>query len=336
MSADFAFSADLALRNNLSISLGLKDTVVDLTVLIAALESSFMKFPLEDMDNIDCWLALMPAPAVDEYGIRLSESILSLALHDLGIDIGELKLEIDCIECTSPKFIELATIMSSPEVVGDLTNIANKGIAYITDQLGGPFLQSYLDQTLATSSRRCPHSPDFVALDSPRVEYAQFEAISTPASSITYLVIVGSIIASIGLISTLMFFVVKVIRSRRRMAWLRQLSKKKMRFYLLRQEEEDIQMKELNEGTRSMFKSSSIPLVVRFLVPIVILINVGLFLSGHISLGASVDIIAQIGGESFKVKEVFVFSMAESVMDMWEAGAKVSFLELMKYISRML
>jgi hypothetical protein len=97
-----------------------------------------------------------------------------------------------------------------------------------------------------------------------------------------------------------------------------------MRFYLLRQEEEDIQMKELNEGTRSMFRSSSIPLAVRFLVPIVILINVGLFLSGHISLGASVDIIAQIGGESFKVKEVFVFSMAESVMDMWEAGAKVS------------
>jgi hypothetical protein len=320
--ADFASLADLALRNNLSISLGLKDTVVDLTVLIAALESSFMKFPLEDMDNIDCWLALMPAPAVDEYGIRLSESILSLALHDLGIDIGELKLEIECIECTSPKFIELATIMSSPEVVGDLTNIANKGIAYITDQLGGPFLQSYLDQTLATSSRRCPHSPDFVALDSPRVEYAQFEAISTPASSITYLVIVGSIIASIGLISTLMFFAVKVIRSRRRMAWLRKLSNKKMRFYLLRQEEEDIQMKELNEGTRSMFKSSSIPLAVRFLVPIVILINVGLFLSGHISLGASVDIIAQIGGESFKVKEVFVFSMAESVMDMWEAGAK--------------
>jgi hypothetical protein len=318
----FENGADLSLRNAVSISLALKDTVVDLTVLIAALESSFMKFPLEDMDNIDCWLALMPAPTVDEYGIRLSDSILSLALHDLGIDIGELKLDIDCIECTSPKFIELASIISSPEVVEDLTDIVNKGIAYITDLLGGPFLQSYLDQTLVTSSRRCPHSPDFEALDSPRVEYAQFEAISTPASSITYMIVVGSIIASIGLISALIFFVVKVIRSRRRKAWLAKLSKKKMRRYLLRQEEEDLQMKELNEGTRSMFKSSSIPLVVRIMVPIVILINIGLFLSGHISLGASVDINAQIGGESFKVKEVFVFSMAESIMDMWEAGAK--------------
>lgn len=305
---------------------------MDLTVLIAALESSFMKFPLEDMDNIDCWLALMPAPTVDEYGIRLSDSILSLALHDLGIDIGELKLDIDCIECTSPKFIELASIISSPGVVEDLTDIVNKGIAYITDLLGGPFLQSYLDQTLVTSSRRCPHSPDFEALDSPRVEYAQFEAISTPASSITYMIVVGSIIASIGLISALIFFVVKVIRSRRRKAWLAKLSKKKMRRYLLRQEEEDLQMKELNEGTRSMFKSSSIPLVVRIMVPIVILINIGLFLSGHISLGASVDINAQIGGESFKVKEVFVFSMAESIMDMWEAGAKVSRFLSEKYI----
>jgi hypothetical protein len=146
------------------------------------------------------------------------------------------------------------------------------------------------------------------------------------------MIIVGSIIASIGLISALIFFVVKVIRSRRRKAWLAKLSKKKIRRYLLRQEEEDLQKKELNEGTRSMFKSSSIPLVVRIMVPIVILINIGLFLSGHISLGASVDINAQIGGESFKVKEVFVFSMAESVMDMWEAGAKVSRFLSEKYI----
>ena len=140
------------------------------------------------------------------------------------------------------------------------------------------------------------------------------------------MIVVGAIIATIGIVSTLVYSVVKVIRSRRRKVWLAKLSKKKIRFYLSRQEEEDALTRDLNQGTRSMFRSSSIPSVVRFLVPIVILVNIGLFLSGHISLGASVDINAQIGGESFKVKEVFVFSMAESVMDMWDAGAKVSFL----------
>lgn len=58
----------------------------------------------------------------------------------------------------------------------------------------------------------------------------------------------------------------------------------------------------LDSETTSMFKSPVIPCYIRFAVPLVVIANIGFFLSGHISLGASVDLTAQIGGESVKIK----------------------------------
>jgi len=71
-----------------------------------------------------------------------------------------------------------------------------------------------------------------------------------------------------------------------------------------------------------MIRSTAIPLFVRVLIPFVIFANIGFFMSGHLSLGASVDMYIDVGGQPFVIEKVFVFSMAESIMDMWEAGAK--------------
>merc|ERR1712038_2089646 len=78
----------------------------------------------------------------------------------------------------------------------------------------------------------------------------------------------------------------------------------------------------LNAETTAMATSSSIPLVVRILIPIIVLANIGFFLSGHLSLGASVDLEIELAGEYLRINQLFLFSMAESIMDMWEAGAK--------------
>jgi len=47
-----------------------------------------------------------------------------------------------------------------------------------------------------------------------------------------------------------------------------------------------------------------------------------LFLSGHMSLGAAVNVDLEIAGESLPLGSVFEFTLASSILDMWEAGSK--------------
>ena len=88
------------------------------------------------------------------------------------------------------------------------------------------------------------------------------------------------------------------------------------------QHKEQEQESELDSSTASMFRSSAIPVWLRFAMPVIILGNIGFFLSGHLSLGGSVTIIASIGGQSFTTSDFYDFSMARSTIEMWNAGAR--------------
>ena len=79
---------------------------------------------------------------------------------------------------------------------------------------------------------------------------------------------------------------------------------------------------EFNDSTESMFRSPDIPTLVRWLMPLIIVANIGFFLSGHLSLGATVNIEAELAGEKFRVEKFFEFSMAKSTVDIWNAGGK--------------
>jgi hypothetical protein len=69
------------------------------------------------------------------------------------------------------------------------------------------------------------------------------------------------------------------------------------------------------------FSHDCVPQWLRCGIPIIILGNVGLFLSGHLSLGGTVNISGQFAGQYFDVQGFFEFSMVKSTMQMWEAGA---------------
>jgi len=62
-------------------------------------------------------------------------------------------------------------------------------------------------------------------------------------------------------------------------------------------------------------------MIVRVLMPLIILGNVGLFLSGHLSLGGTVNIIGNFAGQDFNVGGFFEFSVVQSTIEMWQAGA---------------
>ena len=76
-------------------------------------------------------------------------------------------------------------------------------------------------------------------------------------------------------------------------------------------------------ASKSLFRSPVVPCFIRFLVPLLLLGNAGLFLSGHLSLGAQVRVKAMVAGEKIVLPNVFEFSLAQSTIDMWSSGGKM-------------
>jgi Na+-transporting methylmalonyl-CoA/oxaloacetate decarboxylase gamma subunit len=264
---------------------------------------------------------MMPAPPLDARGVRLEGSEPSLSLVHLFASVSKLNLNITCISCTSPGMAELATLLSTPEATKAATEVANDIFEYVTRLLGGEFLQVTFDRMLNDAERSCPHSLSYTATPVP-VTYESFEGADSADQSIQFLIYLAIVSGCLILIVSAVVILVKVIVRRRHRKWLRSLSSE--RVFLLWQQQRADQQKamKLNETTFSLFRSSQIPRWVRFIMPVVILGNIGFFLSGHLSLGATVNIEATLAGQSFTVGNFFEFSMAFSIVEIWNAGGK--------------
>ena len=68
----------------------------------------------------------------------------------------------------------------------------------------------------------------------------------------------------------------------------------------LEQEDRAIE-KDLNQRMESLFMSGEVPWSVRYFISIVILGNCALFLSGHLILGGTVNILGNVGEQEFDV-----------------------------------
>jgi hypothetical protein len=263
----------------------------------------------------------MPAPPLDARGIRLEGAEPSLSLVHLLMSVAKLNLNITCISCTSPGMAELATLLSTPEASEDATEVANDVFDYVTRLLGGEYLQVTFDRMLNDAKRSCPHSRSYTANPSP-VEYEPFESSESADQSIEFLIYLAIGSGCLIMFVSAVVILVKLVVRRRHQKWLRSLSSE--RVFLLWQQQRADQQKELklNETTRSLFQSTPIPLWIRLIMPVVILGNIGLFLSGHLSLAATVNIEATLAGQSFRVGNFFEFSMAFSIVEIWNAGGK--------------
>jgi hypothetical protein len=312
---------DHSLRNEFDMSLDIKSAQIILATLLKIAESPFLKFPVRDVSNIHCWLATIPAPYLDPQGVRSSNSDLNAALTNLIVIMSEIRLHIDCVDCSSPGMKEFASHLSSPEAIRSVTEVTNDILGYVTRLLGGKFLQVQIDRILSEAPVKCPHNlkynPSVTA-----VEYRPFSAPEKKNDPVGFLFIIAGVCLCLTCFILLLIISVSRIRQRRHNKWIQTLSKDEMIIIQEQQKIEKQKEDKLNETTTRMISSPTIPLFVRYFMPLVIFGNVGFFLSGHLSLGASVNIRANIAGETINVDKFFEFSMARSTLDMWNAGAK--------------
>ena len=312
---------EIELRNEVEVSLDLESTTVVLEALLKISEQSFVQFPLRDILNIDCWLATLPAPTLDASGLRIKGSAPSAGLTNLLVSLSKMRLNVTCISCSSPEMEDLSRMLSSADATQDVTRVANNVLEYVTTLLGGEYAQVQIDRMLNEAPKRCPHREEYQERPIASV-YQPFDRVQRGDDSITILMMIGIAAGVVVGVTVLVLLFVKVVVRRRNKLWVKTLPSDVVMALHTVQSKERAKEAEMNRLTRSMFRSEAIPLYIRLLVPVTILGNIGFFMSGHLSLGATVNIEANLAGEQITVEQFFEFSMARSTVDIWNAGGR--------------
>jgi hypothetical protein len=313
---------DIEVYNDLVLGLNLKSVAVMLEFLAEIKEMNmFVNFPLQDIMNINCWLATVATPMLDKYGTRVGNPASGIVLRNLAFSLAEASLDIKCIECSSPLIVEMESTLGSQEAIADTTEVANVIFDYISELLGGDFIQYQLDKKLAEAAMKCPHSPTYNEEFS-GLKFDEMVATEEIGGVRGFLIATICVIIISGVIAAVIFVAARRMSRRRHDHWVTTLNiTQKLELEKMQSDEKERE-KDLNNRMTSLFRSTEVPLFIRVLIPFVILGNIALFLSGHISLGGTVNISGSFAGQSFYVDGFFEFSMAKSTIEMWNAGAK--------------
>jgi len=332
LSAKFAFAIiddveGTEIINKLDISFNMHTASVMTTMMVKIFKSKLLGFPLVDVFDLNCWIATIPAPNLNEQGVNTGDNEVTATIVDFAASVANLNLNVSCVECSSPGIIELSEmLMSSGEAQNDVTFLVNSLLLFVGDMIKGDLLQVQIDRFLNDASKQCRNSfnydPNFSPDDMNVDQYLDFDKIEIDMST-TYLMLVGVVFLALILVVAILVFSIRCFTRRRHSRWLLTLPVEQVEALKYIQRNEDLMELDSNSITRSMFQSrEDIPCIIRLGMPMIILGNIALFLSGHLSLGATVNIEATIAGETIKIDQFFEFSVARSTIDIWNAGGK--------------
>jgi Paraquat-inducible protein A len=311
---------ELNVYDEVTLSVDITAATVALLVFLKLRSDQFVRFPIGNILNLNCWLATMPATELDSRGVRVNDQDTFASVQRLNLDLERIALDVKCINCSSPLLFDLSASLTAPGAVEDATKSANKVLDYFIALVEGEFLQNKIDRLLNEAPMKCPHSPEFV--DNPiKPIYTPFEN-SEESDSVTFVITLAMSTLGIIFAWALVSYAVKCFVRRRNVKWLRSLPDEKILSIYRYQCQQKEQEAALNETTSSMFSSSEIPIIVRWLVPLIILGNIGFFLSGHLSIGGTVIVKVSLAGQEITIEDFFQFSIAQSTLDLWNAGGK--------------
>lgn len=309
-----------ALSNEIDIHINMQTVKVVLDFLLKMMDKRVFQTPLGDLTNMDCWIATVAGPTLDEFGIRLDGEEANVMVEELFLSVAKLGVNVSCVSCSSPALSDFAELLSTTVAADAATDSTNVLFETLSNFLKSGFLQLQLDRIIHEANKKCVRSPSY----DPKFSSVTYE--STPfvreEASTSFLTAIGLSVLVAVVCITVLTFVIKFIVRRRHARWLASLDEDEMEVVRLQQLAREAKDRAIDASSTSMFFSRSIPLVVRWAMPVIIVGNIGFFLSGHLSLGATVNIEASLAGENISVDNFFEFSMAQSAIDIWNAGGK--------------
>jgi hypothetical protein len=210
----------------------------------------------------------VPAPPLDERGIRLDDAKPTFSVAHLAASVARLGLNITCIDCSGPGMNELTERLKAPDAVDDVTRAGNDILGYVAGLLGGEFLQVSIDRLLNDAKRKCPHHPDY-EIDPSDMQYTGFEP-QAPSSSMSLLVVLIIVGVCLTVATVVIVLLTKYIVRRRSARWVKSLPEDAVLRLWWQQRIAKKKEIALNSSTKSMFTSPDIPLWVRWSMPFVV------------------------------------------------------------------
>lgn len=273
---------------------------------------------ITDISNVNCLMALLQPPSVDGRGVRLEDGPMPYILQNLTTSFAQLSLNVSCTDCKSEAMLKVAEHFSSAEGTQSGSDLAEGILELLTDTVGADFLALELDRQIANARFKCPHHPDYNPAAAER-GFDEFDAIQREES--LQFIISLAIVALVLIICLALFMTaIRVIARRQHKKWLETITDSQIVSVWDHQRKEKEIKNELNATSSSLVRTQAIPLFVRILIPIIIIGNVGLFLSGHLNIAASVNLLISLAGQDYRNDGFFEFSIATGTINLWKAG----------------
>ena len=309
------------LRNEMMISFEFTTFELLVELFMKMNRNSLLTFPLRHILSPYCWLSTIPAPALNSNCLRFeNDEMIALSLKDIYAAVAEMKIDVQCISCTSPALEEWSELLSQQEAIDGATEVTNMLLKYATGLLDGGFVQVLIDRFLNIAASRCEFSPKY---GSTVPEFRAFEAeefVDDSSNSFFFALAIVAAILVIG-IALITIAVHRFVR-RRHQRWLQTFTSGEIDALIEEQRFQTIEELAADNVSTSMATSKSIPLFARICIPCMVLVNIGLFAAGHFSLGGTIKIAAQVGQQDLSLDSFYNFSIANTVIEMWNAGAR--------------
>jgi type II secretory pathway pseudopilin PulG len=143
------------------------------------------------------------------------------------------------------------------------------------------------------------------------IEYEDLVPPDKDEQAIDFLIAIIVVVICVIVISFLIMIAVRYITRRRHNRWLRELNHAQMQVLSEEEQYETKRQKDLNKRMKPLILSKEVPLIFKIGIPITIFGNIALFLSGHLSLGGTVNISGSFAGQDFNIEGFFEFSMVK-------------------------
>lgn len=299
------------------------------TAAVKLVEDSFLNFPIDDVLDLQCWLASLAPTKLNSDGKKLSGTQSSLFLPELDVLVGDFfRFDLSCIECSGPTaewVVNLTNTLDDEDSLISPNEIIKAGISLLINGEDSVF-QTQVDRMLADAPQFCRHHRDYnpnmtSALRPVHIDISHLKASKPEDESHSFLVAVLALggLAILGFAAAVV--VLYVALSLHYRSWLANLPHQQvMALKAAAQKEHDRQRRrDLLAGP--MFLSKQIPLFMKVLVPIALLASAGLFLCGILSSAVMVKLNAMVGG--LEVYEADLpFTVANVAMNAWALGGR--------------
>lgn len=168
------------MRNDVDLSIIMPRVEGIAAFKIFIIEDNFMSMRLENMLNLNCWLAMIPGRALDVDGFPIDKSIdPAVQLSQLLMALSDLQIKMDCISCSSTGLNEVSEVFQIIHNSGAMSELRSRLVTFASEVMQGPWLHTQISRELSHAPKQCPGNPAYIEnYEAPEYSSLPFPALS--------------------------------------------------------------------------------------------------------------------------------------------------------------